>query len=106
MTPPGVSPHDVEMTPSQRADLERADAVAYLGAGFQPEIERVVAELGDEATAVDLLGGIELVPVTAPLPGVRGEVDGEVLAGAQVDDAGRARVDTPPVLDVVTSRSE
>lgn len=81
LTPPGVSPHDVEMTPSQRADLERADAVAYLGAGFQPEIEQVVAELGDEVAAVDVLGVVELVPVTAPLPGVRGEVDGEVLAG-------------------------
>jgi zinc transport system substrate-binding protein len=55
--------------------------VAYLGAGFQPEIEQVVAELGDDVTVVDLLAVVDLVPVTAPLAGVQGEVDGEVLAG-------------------------
>lgn len=53
----------------------------YLGSGFQPQVERAVGQLAPEVVAVDLLGTVELLPVTAPLAGVPGEVDGEVLAG-------------------------
>ncbi len=81
LTPPGVSPHDLELTPQGRADIERADAVAYLGTGFQPQIEDVVGGLADDVVTVDLLGVVDLLPVTEPLAGVQGEVDGEVLEG-------------------------
>ncbi|MGF1662667.1 MAG: metal ABC transporter substrate-binding protein, partial [Kineosporiaceae bacterium] len=81
LTPPGVSPHDLELTPQGRADIERADAVAYLGTGFQPQIEDVVGGLPDDVVTVDLLGVVDLLPVTEPLAGVQGEVDGEVLEG-------------------------
>ena len=81
LTPPGIGPHDLEVTPQQRGDIERADAVLYLGSGFQPQVEDTVAELGEDVETVDLLGVVELLPVTAPLAGIQGEVDGEVVAG-------------------------
>jgi zinc transport system substrate-binding protein len=81
LTPPGVGPHDLELTPRAREDIERSDAVAFLGAGFQPQIEDVVDGLPDDVTTVDLLGVVDLLPVTDPLAGIQGEVDGEVLEG-------------------------
>lgn len=58
LTPAGTEPHDLELTSRQRDRLEDADLVLYLGQGFQPAVEEVVAEAG---AAVDLLGGLPLV---------------------------------------------
>jgi zinc transport system substrate-binding protein len=80
LTPPGVSPHEVEITPQQRAVVESGGAVVYLGSGFQPAVQRLVDAVPDDVRTLDLLGVVELVPVTAPAPGVD-EVDGEVLEG-------------------------
>lgn len=52
---PGTEPHDYEPTPRQVADLERADLVIYLGGGFQPAVERVVAALPADVARLDLL---------------------------------------------------
>ena len=49
LTPPGVEPHDLELTPSQVRDLAAADLVLYLGEGFQIAVEEVVAEGGGRA---------------------------------------------------------
>lgn len=38
LTPAGVEPHDLELTPDQVDDLEDADVVLYLGKGFQPAV--------------------------------------------------------------------
>jgi len=76
LTPPGGEPHDIELTPEAVADLERADVVLYLGGGFQPGVEKAVANLGDGAETVDLLEGLRLRGLDAPVPGVRGEVEG------------------------------
>jgi zinc transport system substrate-binding protein len=53
LTPSGVEPHDIELTPDQVDELEDADVVLYVGGGFQPAVEEV-AERRD-ATTVDLL---------------------------------------------------
>lgn len=42
LTPPGVEAHDLELSPSQVADVAEADLVIYL-AGFQPAVEEAVA---------------------------------------------------------------
>ncbi|MGF1654421.1 MAG: metal ABC transporter substrate-binding protein [Actinomycetales bacterium] len=81
LTPPGVSPHDLELTPRTRGDLESADAVIYLGSGFQPQVEQVVDSLDGDVRAVNLLDVVELLAIQPPLAGVGGEVDGEVLPG-------------------------
>jgi zinc transport system substrate-binding protein len=44
LTPPGAEPHDVELTPRQVAEVQRARVVLYLGGGFQPSVERAVRD--------------------------------------------------------------
>jgi len=43
LTPPGVEAHDLELSLEQRAAIQEADLVLYLGdIGFQPQVERAV----------------------------------------------------------------
>jgi zinc transport system substrate-binding protein len=81
LTPGGTEPHDLSLSARQVTDLERADAVFYLGRGFQPGVEKAVTALPDTVTKVDLLATLSLLPVTPQLSGTSGEVDGEVLEG-------------------------
>ncbi|MGQ0743158.1 MAG: metal ABC transporter solute-binding protein, Zn/Mn family [Acidimicrobiales bacterium] len=80
MTPVGASPHGIAITPKAAEQLERAEVFFFLGKGFQPPVEKAASALGGQTKVVDLLP-TELLPVDAPVPGVEGEVDGEVLAG-------------------------
>ena len=49
LTPPGSEAHDVELSFRDRASLESADLVVYLGdVGFQPQIERAVQDATGE----------------------------------------------------------
>jgi zinc transport system substrate-binding protein len=60
LTPPGVEPHDVELTTDDVDLLEDADVVVYAGAGFQPGVEEF-AERSD-GVAVDVLEDLTLLP--------------------------------------------
>jgi zinc transport system substrate-binding protein len=60
LTPAGVEPHDLELTPQTIADIQDADVVFYLGDGFAPAIEQAVADAS--GTTVDLLEGVQLQP--------------------------------------------
>lgn len=60
LTPPGVEPHDLELTPGQVEAITTADVVVYLGGGFQPAVEEAVA--GAEGIAVDVLDAVDTVP--------------------------------------------
>jgi zinc transport system substrate-binding protein len=44
LTPAGVEPHDLELTPDQVDQLLDADLVVYLGGGFQPGVEEIVEQ--------------------------------------------------------------
>jgi zinc transport system substrate-binding protein len=57
LTPAGVEPHDLELTPDDVDDLEDADVVLYLGQGFQPAVAEI-AERQDGA--IDLTDGLDL----------------------------------------------
>lgn len=82
LTPPGSGPHDLELRASQVVALERADVIVFLGAGFQPAVEKLVAQRrGDDVIAIDLFDEVTLRRVDPAVPGVRGDVDGEVLDG-------------------------
>lgn len=48
LTPPGVEPHDVELSPDDVDRLEDADLVVYLGDDFQPAVEDVAERLDDD----------------------------------------------------------
>jgi zinc transport system substrate-binding protein len=60
LTPPGVEPHDLELTPGEIADIQSADVVLYLSHGFAPAVEQAVADA--QGTTVDLLEGMPLKP--------------------------------------------
>jgi zinc transport system substrate-binding protein len=62
LTPPGTEAHDATLSAAQRADLQVADVVVVLGvAGFQPDIERAVAQA--TGAVVDVTAGLDLLDV-------------------------------------------
>ena len=59
LTPPGVEPHDLELSASDVGRIADADVVLYLGGGFQPAVEDAAGEAG---RAVDLLDAVGAKP--------------------------------------------
>lgn len=57
VTPPGVEPHDVELSPATVRELQDTDAVLYID-GFQPAVDDAIASTGsngiDAAAIIDL----------------------------------------------------
>ena len=50
----GQDPHDMELTPQQRAALEQASLVVYLGdLDFQPQVEQAVPSAQGTVVSVD-----------------------------------------------------
>jgi zinc transport system substrate-binding protein len=58
LTPPGVEPHDLELSARDVERVQAAGLVLYLGESFQPALED--AATGASGQAVDLLEGLEL----------------------------------------------
>ncbi|MGH2394621.1 MAG: metal ABC transporter substrate-binding protein, partial [Candidatus Limnocylindria bacterium] len=53
LTPPGTEAHDVELSLEDRAAIEEAAVVLYLGdIGFQPQVEAAVEEASGTVVAV------------------------------------------------------
>jgi zinc transport system substrate-binding protein len=44
LTPSGVEPHDIELSPRDVETVREADFVVYLSGGFQPAVEEAVAQ--------------------------------------------------------------
>ena len=57
LTPPGVEPHDLELSGKDVRTIADAGTVFYLGDGFQPALEDAISSTS--ADAVDLLGVVE-----------------------------------------------
>jgi zinc transport system substrate-binding protein len=57
LTPPGVEPHDLELSGSDVRTIADADLVLYLGDGFQPSLEDAIDSTS--AQAVDLLDAVD-----------------------------------------------
>lgn len=55
LTPPGVEPHDIELTPGDVETIRAAELVVYVGGGFQPAVEDAVA--GRDGRSLDVLDG-------------------------------------------------
>jgi zinc transport system substrate-binding protein len=53
LTPPGVEPHDLELSVRDVERIRSADLVLYLGEGFQPALEEAAADT--DGRALDLL---------------------------------------------------
>ena len=58
LTPVGVEPHDLELSPRTVGRIESADVVLYLGDGFQPAV--TTAAEASNGTRVDILAGMPL----------------------------------------------
>jgi zinc transport system substrate-binding protein len=80
LTPAGAEPHDLELTPQDITELQRADVVLYMGRGFQPGVEDALR--GSDAKKIDVLKtpGLDLkAPVAAgEQEGARLDVDPHV----------------------------
>jgi zinc transport system substrate-binding protein len=63
LTPPGLEPHDLEVTPDDVEAIATADVVVYLGSGFQPGVEDATADA--EGALVDALSGTNALPPPA-----------------------------------------
>lgn len=55
LTPPGVEPHDVELTADAVDRIEDADLVVYVGGGFQPALERAARRTDAHVDVLDAL---------------------------------------------------
>jgi len=57
VAPPGVEPHDIELSPATVREMQKTDVVLYIS-GFQPAVDDAIASTGsfglDAATVVDL----------------------------------------------------
>jgi zinc transport system substrate-binding protein len=58
LTPSGAEPHDIELTPRQVADVQRAAVVLYLSHDFQPAVQDAVSDA--RGTRVDVLERLDL----------------------------------------------
>ncbi|MDR7579540.1 MAG: zinc ABC transporter substrate-binding protein [Armatimonadota bacterium] len=61
LVPPGAEPHDYEPTPGDVAKLREARVFVYNGAGFEPWVEKLAAELPPDAVRVEATRGLPLV---------------------------------------------
>jgi zinc transport system substrate-binding protein len=57
LTPPGIEPHDLELTPDDLELIAEADLVLYLGGGFQPAVEDAI-DAAATGTTVDVLSAV------------------------------------------------
>jgi zinc transport system substrate-binding protein len=57
LTPVGVEPHDIELTPDQIDEISTADLLVYLGDGFQPAVEEAAKRA---KVAVDVSHGLPM----------------------------------------------
>jgi zinc transport system substrate-binding protein len=85
LTPPGVEPHDLELTTDDLAALAQADLVLYVGGGFQPAVEDAIGAVPGES--VDVLAAVG----SAGYP-LLDDPDGHLAADPHVwlDPAGQA----------------
>jgi zinc transport system substrate-binding protein len=58
LTPPGVEPHDLELSARDVERIQSADLVLYLGNGFQPAVEDAALR---SVAPVDLLDAVDLI---------------------------------------------
>lgn len=64
ITPPGTEPHDFNPTPQDRAAIERSKLFVFIGAGFEPWVERILPDIRNIAT-IEASKGLSLLPAKA-----------------------------------------
>ena len=87
LTPPGVEPHDLELSGSDVRTIADADLVLYLGEGFQPALEDAIDSTS--AHAVDLLDARARGPATRTSGSIRSGTPRSRSGSARSSTAGR-----------------
>jgi zinc transport system substrate-binding protein len=64
LTPLGTEPHEFNPTPSDRVTIERSGLFVFVGAGFEPWVERILPDIGSMAT-IEASRGLSLLPAIA-----------------------------------------
>ena len=72
LLPPGASPHDFALKPSDARSVSRADLIIWIGEDFTPWLERSIEAMAPDARSLELIG----VPGTFTLPYRKGPVFG------------------------------
>lgn len=78
LTPDGAEPHDLSLDAKSIASLNESDAIFYIGASFQPDVDAAVSNLPADVTAVDLAKSPGMVILDAPA-----DLGKESLAGGK-----------------------
>lgn len=71
LVPSGAEPHDFEPAPQDLAALRRARAFIYVGAGFEPWVDRLLPTLPAGVAVVRVTAGLPLIPAPAGRDGAR-----------------------------------
>lgn len=64
LTPPGVEPHDLELTPDDVEAIASSDVVLYLGSGFQPAVEDAIGDAQGSTLDVSTVVESALLPAS------------------------------------------
>jgi zinc transport system substrate-binding protein len=89
LTPPGVEPHDLELTPRDVAKIEQADVILYVGHGFQPAVEDAIERSDAEKIDVLDIEGLQLLEATED----DGHGHGDEGEDGHADDGDEAHAD-------------
>ena len=76
LLPPGASPHDFALKPSDARNVSQADLIVWIGEDFTPWLERAIGALAPDARSLQLID----VPGTFTLPYRKGPVFGAEAA--------------------------
>ena len=118
LTPPGVEAHDAVLTAQQRADIETADLVVYLGQiGFQPDVEQAIADANgrvvDVTSSGELLsggGGVQYDPHVwldpSKMAGFATKVGDALRALDPADSSGYSSREASTIAELTTLSNE
>jgi zinc transport system substrate-binding protein len=100
LTPPGVEPHDLELTPDDVEAIAVSDLVLYLGSGFQPSVEDAIGDA--QGQTLDVLSPVQTGPPPAPEDGA-GDGQTELVDPHVWLDPGSWAQAIPPMAQALTS---
>jgi zinc transport system substrate-binding protein len=92
LTPPGVEPHDLELTAAQVAEIASADLVLYVK-GFQPAVDEAVEQQAADR-AIDVSAGLTLLAGEAHADSDAPAVEGATDPHVWLDPANMATIGT------------
>jgi len=103
LTAGGLEAHDIDLTPAQRASIEEAAVVLYVGdIGFQPQVEEAVKSASGQVVSLAEVAGERVLHAGAHEE--HGEEQGEQAGGGAID--AHMWFDPDTMADAVTRAGE